>query len=176
MDTPPGARRPPFPAGAAYLGLGANLGDRAATLAGALASLAATQGLKILRCSGLYETEPQGLTDQPWFLNCVAAVSWAGTPRNLLYACLAVEARFGRTRTVRWGPRTLDVDVLLLGDRVIDTPELTVPHPRLHERAFALAPLAEIAPDAVIPGRGAVRELLRGLADQRVRRIAEAPV
>lgn len=154
----------------AYLGLGTNMGDRAATLAAAKAALAATPGLTLTRASSLYETAPQGLTDQPWFLNAVLEVETSLEPAALLFACLAVEARFGRERTVRWGPRTLDVDVLLFGDRTIDTAELQVPHPRLHERAFVLVPLHEIAPDAEVPGRGRVRDLLAGVADQPVRK------
>jgi 2-amino-4-hydroxy-6-hydroxymethyldihydropteridine diphosphokinase len=91
-------------------------------------------------------------------------------PPDLLKACIAVEARFGRERTVRWGPRTLDVDVLLYGDRTIAAPDLQVPHPRMHERAFVLVPLREIAPDAEIPGRGHIADLLPAVADQPVRK------
>jgi 2-amino-4-hydroxy-6-hydroxymethyldihydropteridine diphosphokinase len=155
----------------AYLGLGANLGDRAAALSGALRALAATPGIEVLRVSGLYETEPQGLTGQPWFLNCVAEVRTSLDPQALLRACQAVELAFGRERTVRWGPRTLDVDVLLYGEAILDTPELRVPHPRLHQRAFALVPLCELAPDVGIPGRGPARGFLAAVADQQVRRV-----
>jgi 2-amino-4-hydroxy-6-hydroxymethyldihydropteridine diphosphokinase len=154
----------------AYLGLGANLGDRRATLAGAVDALAATPRLRLRCASSLYATAPQGLRDQPEFLNQVVQVDTDLPPADLLRACRAVEDRFGRARTIRWGPRTLDVDVLLYGQRIIDTADLQVPHPRLHERAFVLVPLCEIAPDVEIPGRGPARDLLAAVADQSVRK------
>ncbi len=154
----------------AYLGLGTNLGDRAATLAAAIDDLVATPGITLARASSVYETAPQDLADQPTFLNAVVAVDTDLDPSALLTVCMAVEARFGRERTVRWGPRTLDVDVLLYGDRTIDTPDLQVPHPRMHERAFVLVPLHEIAPETEIPGRGRVADLLPTVADQPVRK------
>jgi 2-amino-4-hydroxy-6-hydroxymethyldihydropteridine diphosphokinase len=159
----------------AFLGLGANLGDREAALRGAVAALAAEPGVRPLRCSSLYETAPQGRTDQPWFLNCVLAVDTDLGPEGLLRACQRVEAAFGRTRAVRWGPRTLDVDLLLYDDAVLAGEGLAVPHPRMHLRAFVLVPLHEIAPDAVIPGRGPVAALLPAVADQAVRRVAGPP-
>jgi 2-amino-4-hydroxy-6-hydroxymethyldihydropteridine diphosphokinase len=155
----------------AYLGLGANLGGREATLAGAIAALRATPGIASVRASSLYETEPQGLADQPWFLNCVLEVETDLDPIALLRACQAVEQAFGRERTVRWGPRTLDVDVLLYGDETMRTPDLEVPHPRLHERAFVLVPLCELAPEAEVPGRGRAADLLPTVQDQPVRRV-----
>ena len=154
----------------AYLGLGANLGDRAATLNGAVDALRGTPGLRVTRVSAFYETEPQGLVDQPWFMNGVVEVESDLDPEDLLRACQAVEQTFHRQRLVRWGPRTLDVDVLLYGDLTLDTPDLTVPHPRMQERAFVLVPLCEIAPDVEIPGRGRARDLLPAVADQPVRR------
>jgi 2-amino-4-hydroxy-6-hydroxymethyldihydropteridine diphosphokinase len=142
----------------AYVGLGANLGDREATIRAAVAALPGVRALSSLR-----ETEPVGLTDQPRFLNGVAALETELSARDLLDTLLAVERRLGRERRERWGPRTIDLDLLLFGEEAIDEPGLTVPHPRLHERRFALEPLAEIAPDALIPGRGRVANLLAEL-------------
>jgi 2-amino-4-hydroxy-6-hydroxymethyldihydropteridine diphosphokinase len=152
----------------AMIGLGSNLGDRAAMLEGALAALAATPGVRIERVSSVSETEPVGgPPGQGPFLNAAAALETTLEPLDLLRVLQAIEARFGRVRGVRWGERTLDLDLLLFDDRIIDSPELTVPHPRLAERRFVLGPLAEIAPDAIEPvtGRsvsGLLRELDRG--------------
>jgi len=137
---------------AVYLGLGSNLGDRRAYLRQAVALL--REHLTIIAVSSLYETAPVGYIDQPPFLNAVAACDTGAPPSVVLAWCQAAETALGRERTVRWGPRTIDIDVLLYGDQVVDTPTLTIPHPRLIERAFALAPLAELAPDAGIPGTG----------------------
>jgi 2-amino-4-hydroxy-6-hydroxymethyldihydropteridine diphosphokinase len=142
----------------AYVGLGANLGDREGTIRAAVAALPG-----VLAVSSLRETEPVGVTDQPRFLNGVAALETELSARDLLDTLLAVERRLGRERRERWGPRTIDLDLLLFGQEAIDEPGLTVPHPRLHERRFALEPLAEIAPDALIPGRGRVANLLAEL-------------
>jgi 2-amino-4-hydroxy-6-hydroxymethyldihydropteridine diphosphokinase len=142
----------------AYVGLGANLGDREGTIRAAVAALPG-----VLAVSSLRETEPVGVTDQPRFLNGVAALETELSARDLLDTLLAVERRLGRERRERWGPRTIDLDLLLFGEEAIDEPGLTVPHPRLHERRFALEPLAEIAPDALIPGRGRVANLLAEL-------------
>jgi 2-amino-4-hydroxy-6-hydroxymethyldihydropteridine diphosphokinase len=142
----------------AYVGLGANLGDREATIRAAVAALPG-----VLAVSSLRETEPVGVTDQPRFLNGVAALETELSARDLLDTLLALERRLGRERRERWGPRTIDLDLLLFGQEAIDEPGLTVPHPRLHERRFALEPLAEIAPDALIPGRGRVANLLAEL-------------
>jgi 2-amino-4-hydroxy-6-hydroxymethyldihydropteridine diphosphokinase len=142
----------------AYVGLGANLGDREATIRAAVAALPG-----VLAVSSLRETEPVGVTDQPRFLNGVAALETELSARDLLDTLLALERRLGRERRERWGPRTIDLDLLLFGEEAIDEPGLTVPHPRLHERRFALEPLAEIAPDALIPGRGRVANLLAEL-------------
>jgi 2-amino-4-hydroxy-6-hydroxymethyldihydropteridine diphosphokinase len=152
----------------AMIGLGSNLGDRAALLEGALAALASTPGVRIERVSSVCETEPVGgPPGQGPYLNAAAALETTLEPLDLLRVLQAIEARFGRVRTVRWGERTLDLDLLLFDDRIIASPELTVPHPRLAERRFVLEPLAEIAPDAVEPvtGRtvsGLLRELDRG--------------
>ncbi|MCR5889394.1 2-amino-4-hydroxy-6-hydroxymethyldihydropteridine diphosphokinase [Hymenobacter sp. J193] len=128
----------------AYLLLGSNLGDRAATLSQARQQLGETAGA-LVAASGLYETAPWGLAEQPAFLNQAVALRTTLSPTELLAACLAAEQRAGRTRHVRWDARTLDVDILLFDDVVLDTPALQLPHPRLPERRFALAPLCEIA-------------------------------
>jgi len=150
----------------AAIGLGANLGDAAATLREAIAALARLPATELLRTSRLYRTPAWGRTEQPDFINAVALVETALPPRELLDALLVVERSFGRVRLdgERWGPRTLDLDLLLYGDQVIDEPGLRVPHPHLHERAFALLPLVEIAPNARIPGVGEVAVIAAGMA------------
>ena len=148
----------------AYVGLGANLGDRQETIEQAVALLAAAEGVELLAVSSLRETDPVGFEDQPRFLNGAAAVETSLTAGDLLAVLLGIERRLGRTREgPRFGPRIIDLDLLVYGDSVLDEPGLTVPHPRLHERRFALEPLAELAPGLVVPGRGTVEELLRGL-------------
>ena len=148
----------------AYVGLGANLGDRERTMRAAVHALAGEAGIEVVAVSTLRETEPVGVGDQPRFLNGVAELETSLAPRELLDQLLAVEQRFGRVRTRgEHGPRTLDLDLLLYGDEVMDEPGLAVPHPRLHERRFVLEPLAELAPGLVVPGRGDVESLLRGV-------------
>lgn len=142
----------------AYVGVGANLGDRRATIERAIALLPG-----VVAVSELRETEPVGVVDQPPFLNGAVALETALSPRELLDTLLAVERALGRERRERWGPRLLDLDLLLHGDATIDEPGLTVPHPRLHVRRFALEPLADLDPVLEIPGRGRVSELLAGL-------------
>ena len=145
----------------AYVGLGANLGDREAAIR------AAAEQLGARRLSAIVETEPWGYTDQPRFLNAVAEVETSLGPRAFLERLLEIERSLGRTRDgPRWGPRTIDLDLLVHGDALIDEPGLTVPHPRLHERAFALEPLAELAPSLNVPGKGAVSALLAGLQSE----------
>ena len=158
-----------------YLGLGANLGARARNLAAALSLLARSRGLTLRRVSSVYLTSPVGLTDQPDFLNLVAFFHARLSPAELLATALSVERRLGRVRTVRWGPRAVDVDILLIGDLRISDPELTVPHPRLRERQFVLTPLAEIAPDLELPGGGLVRDLAKGESEavRKLGRLAE---
>jgi 2-amino-4-hydroxy-6-hydroxymethyldihydropteridine diphosphokinase len=147
-----------------YVGLGANLGDRERTLCAAADALAAEEGIEIVSVSTLRETEPVGVGEQPRFLNGAAELETTLTARELLDRLLVVEQRFGRVRIPgEHGPRTLDLDLLLYGDEVIDEPGLTVPHPRLHERRFVLEPLAELAPGLVVPGRGDMESLLRGV-------------
>ena len=148
----------------AYVGLGANLGDREATIASALELLAREDGVEVVAVSSLRDTEPVGMVDQPRFLNGAVAVETQLSPRDLLNRLLAVERELGRTREgPRFGPRTIDLDLLVYGDEVVDEPGLTVPHPRLAERRFALEPIAELNPDLVVPGRGRVSDLLLGL-------------
>lgn len=150
----------------AAVGLGANLGDAAATLHDAIAELARLPGSTLLRASRLYRTPAWGRTDQPDFINAVALVETGLAARDLLDALLSIERSFGRVRLdgERWGPRTLDLDLLLFGDALIDEPGLRVPHPHLHERAFVLLPLAEIAPELRIPGLDSVAALAAGMA------------
>lgn len=138
----------------AYLGLGTNLGSRWANLREALRLLASGTGLRLARCSQVYETEPWGLADQPRYLNCVAEVATTLEPEPLLTMCKEAEGRLGRVPGPRWGPRLIDVDILLYGAQLVELPHLEIPHPRLHLRAFALAPLAELAPSAVHPVLG----------------------
>jgi len=142
----------------AYVGLGSNLGDRAALIA------SAAQAIGARRVSTVIETEPWGLTDQPPYLNAAAEVETELDARGLLDELLEVERRLGRDRSgQRWGPRTIDLDLLLFGDLRIDEPGLVVPHPHLQERRFVLEPLAELEPELEVPGLGTVSALLAGL-------------
>jgi 2-amino-4-hydroxy-6-hydroxymethyldihydropteridine diphosphokinase len=148
----------------AYVGLGSNLGDREAYVRAALGALAVEPGIEVIAVSSFRDTEPDGIVDQPRFLNAAAALETALPPRGLLDRLLAIERRLGRTRTgPRFGPRTIDLDLLLYGDERVDEPGLEVPHPRLHERRFALEPLAELDPGLVVPGQGPVDGLLAAL-------------
>jgi 2-amino-4-hydroxy-6-hydroxymethyldihydropteridine diphosphokinase len=148
----------------AYVGLGANLGDRERMLRAAVDALAAEEGIEVVSVSTLRETEPVGVGEQPRFLNGAAELETTLTARELLDRLLAVEQRFGRVRFPgEHGPRTLDLDLLLYGDETIDEPGLAVPHPRMHERRFVLEPLAELAPGLVVSGRGTVESLLAGV-------------
>jgi 2-amino-4-hydroxy-6-hydroxymethyldihydropteridine diphosphokinase len=149
----------------AYVGLGANLGPREATLLRAVDLIAATPGVEALELSSFVETEPVGVVDQPDFLNGALALETSLSARELLDALLGVERELGRVREdgERWGPRVIDLDLLLYGDEVVDEPGLTVPHPRLHERRFALEPLLELEPGLGIPGRGSVSAALAEL-------------
>jgi 2-amino-4-hydroxy-6-hydroxymethyldihydropteridine diphosphokinase len=138
----------------AVIGVGANLGDRLATMRDAAARIERIAGLRGIARSEVYETAPVGLVEQPAFLNAAISVYCTLSPRALLDALLAIEKALGRTRgvsEVRWGPRVIDLDILWMAGIVLDDPGLVVPHPRLHERAFALVPMLEVAPDAIDP-------------------------
>jgi 2-amino-4-hydroxy-6-hydroxymethyldihydropteridine diphosphokinase len=152
----------------AFVGVGANLGAPESQVRRAVAALGELPSTRLLAASSLYRSAPVGVGEQPDFVNAVASVETGLSAHALLDALLAIEARFGRQREFPGAPRTLDLDLLLYGDRSIAEPELVVPHPRMHERAFVLAPLVEIAPDAVVPGRGRAAELLLHCKDQRI--------
>lgn len=145
---------------AVYLSLGSNLGDREANLRRAIESIAANPANAVLAVSSIYETAPVGEPNQPCFLNLAAAVETNLAPHAFLEQIQTIELAMGRVRTRRWGPREIDIDIILWGTRIIDSPTLTIPHPEFRNRAFVLAPLAEIAPDAVDPITGrTVRDL-----------------
>jgi 2-amino-4-hydroxy-6-hydroxymethyldihydropteridine diphosphokinase len=151
----------------AYIGLGANLGDARATLQAAVDAIAALPHTRLAARSGDWRSAPVD-AQGPDFINAVAAVDTALAPHELLAALLRIEQDHGRRRPYRNAPRTLDLDLLLHGDRVMHTPQLVLPHPRLHERAFVLRPLAQLAPGLVVPGLGGVSALLDAVADQRI--------
>ena len=154
-----------------YLGLGSNLGDREANLRRALGELESPK-LHLLRTSGIYETEPIGFLDQGWFLNLVAESETDLFPKQLLARLQRVERSMGRRRTVKDGPRIIDIDILLYGSSVVKSPELEIPHPRFRERRFTLAPLAELAPTMKDPLTGrTMAELLNALKGQTARRL-----
>jgi 2-amino-4-hydroxy-6-hydroxymethyldihydropteridine diphosphokinase len=149
----------------AYVGLGSNLGDREGTLKAAVGRLRNLPETKVLRLSSLRDTDPVGYLDQPRFLNGAVALETGLSARSLLDALLELEEELGRNRAAAppKGPRTLDLDLLLYGDEVIDEPGLEIPHPRLHERRFVLEPLAELDPSLEVPGKGSVQTLLSKL-------------
>lgn len=155
-----------------YIGLGSNLGDSVAVLRAALRALDSLPRSRLLRASRLYRTPAWGVREQPDFVNAVAMLETALPARELLAAMLEIEREAGRARRAdgsdRWGPRTLDLDLLLFGEARIDEPGLHVPHPHLHERAFALVPLLEIAPDARIAGVGAASQALARIAPAEI--------
>ncbi|OPX84463.1 MAG: 2-amino-4-hydroxy-6-hydroxymethyldihydropteridine pyrophosphokinase [Pelotomaculum sp. PtaB.Bin104] len=152
-----------------YIGLGSNIGDKVANIKAALAALNNSQKVRVKRVAPYYRTEPIGYTAQDWFVNTVAELETLLSPHQLLFLLLTLEDRFGRVRTERWGPRVIDLDLLLYDQIEINTLELTIPHPRMHERAFVMVPLAVLAPELVIPGRGKVAELAALLAgDQQI--------
>lgn len=154
-----------------YLGLGSNIGDREALLQSALDALKGP-GLRLRRVSSLYETEPVGLRDQRWFLNLAAEFETDLFPRQLLHRIHRIERQLGRRRIVVNGPRTIDIDILLYGNAVVNTEELEIPHPRYRERRFTLAPLAELQPDLRDPVTGkSVKDLLAALQGQDARRL-----
>jgi 2-amino-4-hydroxy-6-hydroxymethyldihydropteridine diphosphokinase len=145
----------------AYVGLGANLGPRRETLEQSVSLLAETPGIEVVAVSSFRDTEPVGVVDQPRFLNAAAEIDTVLSPHELLDVLLAIERRLGRVRDgSRWRPRTIDLDLLLYGNDVVDEPGLRVPHPRLQERRFVLEPLAELDPELTVPGAGCVLDLL----------------
>ncbi len=156
----------------AHVGLGSNLDDPRRQLETAFEALARLPHSRLAARSALYASAPMGPADQPDYLNAVAALDTELAPLALLDALQAIEHDQGRVRERRWGPRTLDLDLLLYGDQVIDLPRLKVPHPGIAERAFVLAPLVEIAGDIAIPGRGGARALLAACSDPSLRRLA----
>jgi 2-amino-4-hydroxy-6-hydroxymethyldihydropteridine diphosphokinase len=147
----------------AFIGIGSNLGDREANLRKAVELLSEEDGIHVVAVSEIRETEPVGPVEQGPFLNGAVRIDTDLGPRELLERLLAVEQRLGRVRRERWGPRTIDLDLLLYGDAAVDEPSLTVPHPRLHERRFALEPLSDLAPSLEIPGKGPISALLAEL-------------
>jgi 2-amino-4-hydroxy-6-hydroxymethyldihydropteridine diphosphokinase len=147
----------------AYVGIGANLGPREETLRRAVELLGSAEGVEVVAVSELRETDPVGVIDQPPFLNGAVSVGTTRSPRALLDLLLEIERSLGRERVERWGPRVVDLDLLVYGNEVVDEPGLRVPHPRLHERRFALEPLADLNPELEIPGRGTVPALLAAL-------------
>jgi 2-amino-4-hydroxy-6-hydroxymethyldihydropteridine diphosphokinase len=155
----------------AYIALGANLGDPVATVLAAFGALANLNESRVVHTSSLYRTAPVGNTEQPEFINAVAALETTLAPEALLDALLDVEQRFGRIRAEKNGPRTLDLDLLLYNELELDLPRLTLPHPRLHLRAFVLLPLAEISPKMQLPRRGTIAAWLPAVANQGFSRL-----
>jgi 2-amino-4-hydroxy-6-hydroxymethyldihydropteridine diphosphokinase len=152
------------------LAVGANLGDRLGTLQGCVNAIGRLPDTDVLALSPVYQTAPVGGPPQPDYLNAVLTAATGLGPRELLEAAHGIEAEFGRVREVRFGPRTLDIDIISYAGQVSDDPVLTLPHPRAHERAFVLAPWLDVDPQATLPGRGRVRELLAGLDAGGIRR------
>lgn len=158
----------------AYVAFGANLGDPVASFDFARARLDQLPATDVVAYSSLYRSTPIGVDGQPDYLNAVIALDTALSPHALLAAMLEIEHEGGRVRAYHQSPRTLDLDLLLYGERSVADAVLQIPHPRMHERAFVLVPLAEIAPDAQVPGHGAVRDLLAGVAGQHIERRPDA--
>jgi 2-amino-4-hydroxy-6-hydroxymethyldihydropteridine diphosphokinase len=154
----------------AYLGLGSNLGDRRKNLAEAVRRLHAGPAIQVAQVSPVYESSPVGVIAQPDFLNLVVQVATPQTPHELLAECLRIETDLGRVRQERWGPRTIDIDLLLYGDARIDDERLTVPHPQMHERSFVIVPLAEIAPELKLDGKP-ISELAAALGGAGLRKL-----
>ncbi len=157
----------------AFLSVGSNQGDRLALLRKAEVHLAGTPGIRVVARSSIYEAEPVGLTDQPWFLNQVLLIETMHQPHALLDVLQQAEHSLGRTRAVRWGPRTIDIDLVLYDDQTVASERLSLPHPELPRRRFVLLPLAEIDPDARLPDGRSIGGLLEALGDsQQVRKLA----
>lgn len=146
----------------AYIALGSNMGDRLNYLEKVLSCFESYPQLKMRKASSIYETAPWGKTDQPPFLNCVLEIDTSFTPQMLLETLREIERQLGRERKEKWGPRTIDLDILLYGDEIINTPDLTIPHPRMSQRAFVMIPLIEIAPELIHP---VFKKTMKQLAD-----------
>ena len=155
---------------AVVLALGSNLGDRQDILQGAVDAIVGLPGVRVTAVSPVYETVPVGGPAQPDYLNAVVLADVAGPARELLDRLHEIEAAFDRVRVVRWGPRTLDIDIIVVRGERSDDPQLTLPHPRAHERAFVLAPWRDVDPDAVLPGHGPVAEVLAKAGHSGIRR------
>ncbi|HEY3735331.1 MAG TPA: 2-amino-4-hydroxy-6-hydroxymethyldihydropteridine diphosphokinase [Streptosporangiaceae bacterium] len=166
------APEPSAPPRRAVLAVGSNLGDRLDNLQGGIDALFDAPGFDFVAVSPVYQTVPVGGPDQPDYLNAVIIVDTVLPARTILHRAHGVEEAFARVREQRWGPRTLDLDLIVCGAEISNDPELTLPHPRAHERAFVLVPWHDIDPDAEIPGRGPVAELLSALDRDGVRRAA----
>ena len=151
------------------LALGSNMGDSAAILQGAIGDLASVDGISVVGVSGTYETDPVGGPEQDPYLNAVVVAITDLDPWELLAVTQSIEQHWHRVRDVRWGPRPLDIDILAIDAETVDSDDLVAPHPRAHERAFVLVPWADVAPDAVIPGRGSVADLLEAVGTDGVR-------
>lgn len=151
----------------AYLSIGSNIGNRLATFHEALRLLDSNKLVKVVDSSSLYETDPVGYTDQDCFLNAVIKVFTSLSPEELLQTCLNIETKLGRKREIRWGPRTLDLDILLYNQENIETESLSVPHPRMQERAFVIVPLLELDPDIKLPNVNAsLNDILNQIPDK----------
>ena len=156
----------------AYLGFGANLGERQANINKAFVELVRSGACRLTRISSMYETDPVGITEQPAFLNAVAEIETGLEPLELLRAIRTVERKIGREKTFKWGPRIIDIDILLYGDQCVTEESLEVPHPEMHRRAFVLTPLAEIAPTARHPKLGlTAREMSADIGGEGVRKL-----
>ena len=158
----------------AYVGIGANLDRPDASVRRAIAAVASLPGTRMLSSSSLYQTAPVGYLDQPDFVNAAVHIETHLAPADLLEHLLQIEAQFGRKRTIRNAPRTLDLDLLLYADQSVALPQLTLPHPRMAQRAFVLVPLAEIAPDVAVGDAGTVAQLLGKMSTEGVRLLGEA--
>lgn len=154
-----------------FIALGANMAQPAKQVRRAIALLCLLPHTRLVKTSSFYSTTPVGYLEQADFINAVVEISTVLSARELLESLLAIESALGRERQFPNGPRTIDLDILLHGDSRVDQSELTVPHPRMHERAFVLVPLTEIAPDVIIPGHGLARDLLPSVADQSLKRL-----
>ncbi|WP_418791360.1 2-amino-4-hydroxy-6-hydroxymethyldihydropteridine diphosphokinase [Phosphitispora sp. TUW77] len=151
----------------AYIGLGSNMGDSIFNLETALKMIGGIEGIRITAVSSVYQTEPVGYEDQAWFHNCVAEIETESSPEELLRVLQDIENDLGRVREIRWGPRIIDLDILLYDQLTIDTERLIIPHPRMTERAFVIVPLAEIAPDAEFPDGRTASQVKEGLTDNK---------